>query len=128
MQIVVYKYANHSLFIDKIEERNGEKCFLVFPENIKGNCHFGKQSLPIEDGRCVIDFPLARSMYPLWIEDGERHIEGEGLIYKEGKFHRAVEENFSQAFYEIARLKDATDALMEQVQKLNDTVFHTVIF
>ncbi len=128
MQIIIYKFANNSLFIDKIEERNGEKYVLLFPEEIKGKCHFGKHVLEIEDGKCELSFPLARAMYPLWIKTEEGRYEGEGVIYKDGKFHRAVSEELSCAFYEIALLKDSTRALTEQVKKLSDTVFRTVIF
>ena len=128
MQIIVYKYANKSLFIDSISERNGEKTVIHFPENIKGKCHFGKQILKIVDGRSIIDFPLSRGMYPLWIEGYEERIGGEGLIYKDGKFHRAVTEELSSALYEIARLRDTVTTLTEEVNKLSQAVFHTVIF
>ena len=128
MQIVVYKYANNSLFIDKIEERKGDGFVIYFPEGIHGKCHFGKHILPIENGKCKITIPLARDMYPLWIEGADSRVEGEGLIYRDGKFHRAVSEEFSSIFYELATVKETISSLTKQLQLLTDTVFHTVIF
>ena len=96
MQIIVYKIANNTLFIDKIEERGGEKYFLSFPEEIKGNCHIGKHIVPIKDGRCEIAFPLSRTMYPVWIEGEDCRYEGEGILYKDGRFHRVREEELSR--------------------------------
>ena len=128
MQIIVYKIANNTLFIDKIEERGGEKYFLSFPEEIKGKCHIGKHIVPIKDGRCEITFPLSRTMYPVWIEGEDCRYEGEGILYKDGRFHRAREEELSRAFFEIAVLKDTIKSLKNEVRLLTDAVFHTVIF
>ena len=128
MQTVIYKYANNSLFIDKIEERNSGKFILAFDGNVTGICHIGRHTAEISDGKVSLSFPLARGMYPVWVESADGRIEGEGLLYRDGKLHRAVSEEFSRAFYEIALLKDAVGTLSKEVQKISDTVFSTVIF
>ena len=128
MQIIIYKKANNTLFIDKIEERKGEKHFLSFPEDIKGKCHIGKHIVPIKDGRCEVTFPLSRTMYPIWREGEHCRYEGEGVLYKDGRFHRAREEELSRALYEIALMQDTIKCLKDEVRLLSDAVFHTVIF
>ena len=128
MQIIIYKLANNSLFIDRIEEKKGDGFSLYFPENVKGKCHLGKHILKIENGKCTISIPLSRSVYPLFIEGDEMRFEGEGLVYKDGKFHRALSEETSRTFYEIATLKEQMARIAEEVKMLSDTVFRTVIF
>ena len=128
MQIIIYKCADNSLFIDKIEEREGDGFVLSFPEGIRGKCHFGKHILPITLGKCRIGVPLTRQAYPLWIEGEQRRFEGEGLVYRDGKLHRAIPAEFSEIHYEIASLKAQLTTLSTQVKALSDTVFRTVIF
>ena len=128
MQIVVYKFANSSLFIDRIEEKHGDGFVLCFPEGIQGKCHFGKYIIKIEKQKCNITVPLSRDAYPVFIEGEDSRVEAEGLIYRDGKLHRQIPEEFSSLFYEIASLKETVGELTKQIQALQNAVFHTVIF
>ena len=128
MQIIVYKCANSTLFIDRIEERKGDGFVIYFPEGIHGKCHFGKHILKIENQKCALTFPLSRDTYPVFVEGEEARIQAEGLIYRDGKLYRSISEEFSSIFYEIASMKETVSKLTKDIQALQDAVFRTVIF
>ena len=128
MQIIVYKCVGNSLFIDRIEEKRGEGFVVCFPEEVEGKCHLGKHILPIHLGKCRVNVPLSREMYPVWVEGAKGRLEGEGLLYSDGRLHRATPEKFSRIYYELASLKAQLASLEKQAKALSDAVFHTVIF
>ena len=129
MQTIIYEFADNSFHIREIKSGDGNGLRLVFPKITNGECRLGNTIVALKGGcACFEETRWRRGAYPVELTCEHTTFPADALTFGEGVWSSESGMHLTQAFLEIARLKDACRELCVEIEKLKEAVFRTAIF